>query len=142
MKAEVLSPCESPKACFIPFFASPVQAGFPSPATDYDCDALDLNEYLIAHKSATFFVRARGNSMVGAGIQDNDLLIVDRSIGPEHRDIVIAIVDNDFTVKRLHKQGKRILLLPENPEYAPIEFKDGQECQIWGIVTSVIHRFL
>ena len=125
----------------LPLFAHPVRAGFPSPADDYVCDTLDLNEHLIPHREATFFVRAKGQSMIGAGIQDNDLLVVDRSLNPVHRSIVIAVIDGEFTVKRLYKRAGKIKLLAENPDYAPIELKDGQELQVWGVVTSVIHSF-
>lgn len=138
----LLRPAPNPPAFFRPFFSSPVRAGFPSPADDYVSDHLDLNEYLVAHKDATFYLRAQGHSMLGAGIQDGDLLVVDRSITPSHRRVVIAVVDGEFTVKRLYKRGNRIKLLAENPDYPAIEFKDGQELQIWGVVTSVIHRMV
>ena len=124
----------------LPLFGCPVRAGFPSPATDYVSDHLDLNEHLIAHKEATFFVRAKGQSMVGAGIQDGDLLIVDRSLTPTHRCVVIAVVDGEFTCKRLYRRAGRIRLIAENPEFPAIDFNDGQELQIWGVVTNVIHR--
>ena len=124
----------------LPLFGCPVRAGFPSPATDYVSDHLDLNEHLIAHKEATFFLRATGHSMIGAGIHDGDLLVVDRSLAPTHRAVVIAVVDGEFTVKRLYKRAGRIRLLAENPDYAPIEFAEGQELQVWGVVTNVIHR--
>lgn len=135
----VRRPATSPERFFAPLFSHSVRAGFPSPADDY-AEALDLNEYLIAHKEATFFLRAKGLSMTGAGIQDGDLLVVDRSLTPAHRCVVIAVVDGGFTVKRLYKRASRIRLLAENPDFAPIDFQDGQELQIWGVVTSVIHR--
>ena len=135
-------PATNPPPVPLPFFSTSVRAGFPSPADDYVSDHLDLNEHLIAHKEATFYVRAKGNSMVGAGIQDGDLLVVDRSATPSHRLVVIAVVDGEFTVKRLHKRAGRIKLLSENPEYPPIEFSDGQELQIWGVVTYVIHGLM
>ena len=133
-------PLEGAGLVRLPLFAHPVRAGFPSPADDYVCDTLDLNEHLIPHREATFFVRAKGHSMIGAGIQDNDLLVVDRSLNPVHRSIVIAVIDGEFTVKRLSKRAGRIKLLAENPEYAPIELQEGQELQVWGVVTSVIHQ--
>jgi len=133
-------PILKPSAVAIPFFAHSVKAGFPSPADDYVSEALDLNEHLIAHKEATFFLRASGHSMVGAGIQDGDLLVVDRSLTARHRSVVIAVVDGEFTVKRLYKRAGRIRLLAENPDFPTIEFADGQELLIWGVVTSVIHR--
>jgi len=142
MSCEALSlrrPVNQPEPLALPLFAHPVRAGFPSPADDYVCDALDLNEHLIRHREATFFLRAKGHSMTGAGIQDGDLLVVDRSVNPGHRSIVIAVIDGEFTVKRLYKRAGRIRLLAENPEYAPIELQEGQELQVWGVVTSVIH---
>ena len=133
-------PLEGAASVRLPLFAHPVRAGFPSPADDYVCDTLDLNEHLIPHREATFFVRAKGHSMIGAGIQDNDLLVVDRSLNPVHRSIVIAVIDGEFTVKRLSKRTGKIKLLAENPDYAPIELQEGQELQVWGVVTSVIHQ--
>ncbi|MEO8409674.1 MAG: translesion error-prone DNA polymerase V autoproteolytic subunit [Propionivibrio sp.] len=133
-------PLPNPVALTIPLFAHSVHAGFPSPADDYVAETLDLNEHLIAHKEATFFLRASGHSMIGAGIQDGDLLVVDRSVTPRHRSVVIAVIDGEFTVKRLFKRAGRIRLLAENPDYPEIDFADGQELQIWGVVTSVIHR--
>jgi DNA polymerase V len=130
----------NPPAFCAPLFAHSVRAGFPSPADDYVAEALDLNEHLISHKEATFFLRAKGHSMTGAGIHDGDLLIVDRSLTASHRCVVIAVVDGEFTVKRLFKRGGKIRLTAENPDFAPIEFNEGQELQIWGVVTSVVHR--
>jgi DNA polymerase V len=124
-----------------PLFLFRVPAGFPSPAEDYVEGSLDLNEHLIQHKEATFFVRVRGDSMAGAGICNGDLLVVDRAREAGDGDIVIAVVDGELTVKRLYRQGGHLLLLPENPCYHPIEFKDGQELTVWGVVTSSIHLF-
>lgn len=122
-------------------FAHTVQAGFPSPADDYVADTLDLNEHLIHRKEATFFVQASGNSMIGAGIHDGDILIVDKSITASDGDIIIATVDGEFTVKRLEKRLGLVRLMPENPEFKPIEFKNEQELVVFGVVTSVIHQF-
>jgi DNA polymerase V len=126
----------------VPLFSHNVTAGFPSPADDYIEGRLSLDEHLIQHKDSTFFVRAKGNSMVGAGIFDGDLLVVDKSLNPSSGDIVIAIVDGDLTVKRLIKRGSKIVLKPENPRYKEIEFKDGQELQVWGVVTSTVKKFI
>lgn len=123
----------------LPLYSHVVRAGFPSPADDYVSEALDLNEHLISRQDATFFLRARGHSMMGAGIQDGDLLIVDRSLTPTHQSVVIALVDGEFTVKRLYKRADRIRLLSENPDFPPIEFQEGQELQIWGVAIHVIH---
>lgn len=132
---------ENPTKFKIPMFAHTVQAGFPSPADDYVADTLDLNEHLIHRKEATFFVQASGNSMIGAGIRDGDILIVDKSITASDGDIVIATVDGEFTVKRLEKRLGLVRLMPENPEFKPIEFKNEQELVVFGVVTSVIHQF-
>lgn len=132
---------DNPPPLKIPLFGHTVRAGFPSPADDYVAETLDLNEHLIHRKEATFFVQASGESMIGAGIHDGDILIVDRSITPTNGRIVIATVDGEFTVKRLEKNPASVRLLPENPDFQPIEFKSEQELQIWGVVTSVIHQF-
>ncbi|MCA1788800.1 MAG: translesion error-prone DNA polymerase V autoproteolytic subunit [Thioalkalivibrio sp.] len=121
-------------------FGHKVRAGFPSPADDYVEAFLDLNEHLIEHVDATFFVQATGDSMTGAGIQEGNLLVVDRALEARHGDIVIAVIDGDLTVKRLEKREGKIRLVAENPAYEPIELKEGQELTIWGIVTSVIQR--
>jgi len=125
-----------------PLFSHKVTAGFPSPADDYIEGRLSLDEHLIQHKDATFFVRAKGNSMVGAGIFDGDLLVVDKSLNPSSGDIVIAIVDGDLTVKRLIKRGGKVILKPENPRFKEIELQDGQELQVWGVVTSTVKKFV
>jgi DNA polymerase V len=124
----------------LPLFSHRVKAGFPSPADDYIEAWLSLDDLLIEHKEATFFVTASGDSMTGAGIQEGNLLVVDRAPEPRNGDIVIAVIDGELTVKRLEKRRGKIRLLAENPAYAPIEFKDGQELTIWGVVTSVIQK--
>ena len=136
---EILKLAENPDPLLLPMFSHSIRAGFPSPADDYVADTLDLNEFLVHRKEATFFVKAKGDSMIGAGIHDGDTLIVDRSITAADGCIVIAVVDAEFTVKRLRKQKGAISLLPENPLFNPIEFKEGQELQIFGVVTNVIH---
>ncbi|MCS5592419.1 MAG: translesion error-prone DNA polymerase V autoproteolytic subunit [Gammaproteobacteria bacterium] len=137
---ELLLPQGSPEDVAIPIFSSRVQAGFPSPADDYLEDALDLNKYLIQHKEATFFVRAQGDSMLGAGIHSGDILVVDKSLRAISGKIVIAVVDGDFTVKRLHKYGGKITLKAENDAFDDIKITGNSELIIWGVVTSVIHR--
>ena len=126
----------------LPLFSHKVAAGFPSPADDYIEDRLSLDQHLIQHKDSTFFVRAKGNSMVGAGIFDGDLLVVDKSLNPVSGDIVIAVVDGDLTVKRLLHRGAEIVLKAENPCFAEIQFKDGQELLVWGVVTSSVKKFI
>ncbi len=123
-------------------FHAPVYAGFPSPAADYAQGTINLNEHLITNEQASFLFRVRGASMTGIGIYDGDTLIVDRSISPQHNHIVLAIIDEEFTVKRLYRRAQVIRLLAENPGFAPIELKDGQELRIWGVVTFNLHRLL
>lgn len=123
-----------------PLFLSKVPAGFPSPADDYLEGKLDLNEHLIKHKSATFFVRVAGDSMLGAGIHDGDLLIVDRALEAQNKSVVVAVVNGEFTVKRIKKQHGRVWLMPENKNYQPMEMLEGSELEVWGVVTNVIHK--
>ena len=121
------------------FYSCAVTAGFPSPADDYLESKLDLNDYLIKRPSATFFVRVVGDSMVNAGIHNNDIIIVDRSIKPKHGKIIVAALDGQMTVKRLYRRDKKVILLPENKLFKPIEISDSMEIVIWGVATNVIH---
>jgi len=123
----------------IPLYGHVVPAGFPSPADDYVEDRLDLNQLLVQNKSATFFLRVKGDSMIGAGINDGDIIVVDRSLEPIERSVVVAIVDSELTVKRLLYRNGIAELHAENPKYQPIQFKEGQELTIWGVVTSSVH---
>ena len=123
----------------LPLYRCSVSAGFPSPADDHLDGQLDLNEFLIHHPAATFLMRASGRSMLGAGIHDGDILIVDRSLDPKDGMVVIAAVNGELTVKRLKTQRNRIFLEPENADYLPIEIAEGDEMEIWGVVTNVIH---
>lgn len=125
-----------------PLFSHNVPAGFPSPADDYIQGRLSLDEHLVRHKDATFFVRAKGSSMVGAGIFDGDLLVVDKSLTPSSGDIVIAVIDGELTVKRLIQRNGAVILKPENPRFEEIELKDGQELQVWGVVTAAVKKFI
>lgn len=135
--SSLLCPEDYPGVC--PLAVSRVQAGFPSPADDYLDQPLNLNTYLIDNPSATFFVRAGGDSMTGAGIFPNDLLIVDRSLTPETGNVVIAVVEGEFTVKRFVRLPHSIELHPENPVYPPLRFRSGSDLEIWGVVKHVIH---
>ena len=130
---------ESTTSYKIPLYSSTVRAGFPSPAEDYIETHLDLNEHLIKHPAATFFVTASGDSMTGAGIASGDMLVVDRSLEATHGKIVIAAINGELTVKRLSCTGGIVQLLPENSQYQPIEITDEEELVIWGVVTHVIH---
>lgn len=118
-----------------------VNAGFPSPAEDLGAQRIDLTQLLITHAQATYFLRASGHSMVEAGIFDNDILVVDRAIKPRNNHIVVAVVDGDFTVKRLYQRAGRTKLKAANPTFADIVPKEGQTIEVWGVVTSSIKQF-
>ena len=135
----LFSPDASARAFKLPLFGHRIAAGFPSPADDYVEDRIDLNQHLIRHKEATFFLRVKGDSMLGAGIHDGDLLVVDRALDPVDGKIVIAVLDGELTVKRLERKAGRVRLMPENPAYAPIVVQNAQDLIIWGVVTNVIH---
>ena len=135
-------PALGTKPIHVPLFSHKVPAGFPSPADDYIEGRLSLDEHLIPHKDSTFFVRAKGTSMVGAGIFDGDLLVVDKSLTPSSGDIVIAVIDGELTVKRFVQRDGKVILKPENPRFKEIELKEGQELQVWGVVTSTVKRFI
>jgi DNA polymerase V len=123
----------------LPLFAGKVAAGFPSPADDYVEKSLDLNELLVQKPAATFFVRAQGESMLGAGIHPNDILVVDRSIEPVPGKIVICALNGELTVKRLERDNEQWQLKAENPAYPDIPIYAELELVIWGVVTHVIH---
>lgn len=122
-----------------PIFMATVPAGFPSPAADYEEGKLDLNRHLIKNSTATFFVRVTGDSMVKAGIHDGDLLVVDRSMEPRDKNVVIAVVNGELTVKRIRIRKNRLTLEAENEAYQSQEINDGMEFEVWGVVTNVIH---
>lgn len=124
----------------LPLYGMSVSAGFPSPADDFIDTKLDLNDYLVQHPAATFFVRVSGNSMIKAGIFSEDILIVDRSLDPHNGSIVIAALNGELTVKRLKIDKKRIYLMPANPNYKSIEVTEDEDFRVWGVVTSVIHK--
>jgi DNA polymerase V len=123
-----------------PFIESAVPAGFPSIAEDYVDRALNLNELLIKHPAATFFVRVKGDSMIHAGIQSHDILIVDRALTPTDNKIVIARIDGELTVKRLRFEKGRTFLIADNPEFKPVEITPSMDFEVWGVVTCVIHQ--
>jgi len=132
---------ESATDCARPLFVSSVPAGFPSPADDYIEGPLDLNRHLIKHPAATFFVRVSGDSMIVAGIHDGDILIVDRSLEPQDGNIVIANLEGELTVKRIRILTDRLVLVPENEDYAPRQVDQNTEFQVWGVVVHAIHSF-
>lgn len=125
----------------LPLFASKIPAGFPSPADDHLEATIDLNRQYIRHPAATFFVRVQGHSMIEAGIHNGDMLVVDRSLEAQSGSIVIAVVNGELTVKKLVIDGDEVWLRPENPEFEPMQIKDGMELHIWGVVAHVIHSF-
>ena len=117
-----------------------ITCGFPSPAEDYRESELDINELVIAHPDATFYVRVSGDSMEGAGIFEGDVLVVDRALDARNNTIIVALVNGEFTVKRLTMSGDTIFLMPENPRYEPLPITEEMEFRVWGIATYVIHR--
>lgn len=126
----------------LPLADTAVQAGFPSPANDYIEKTLDLNELMIQHPAATFFVRVSGDSMIDAGIQSGDILVVDRSVEPANGKIVVAVVDGEFTVKRLIKRQGKILLRAENSRFPDLSIDPDSDFEVWGVVMYVIHKAL
>ncbi|MBN2108470.1 MAG: translesion error-prone DNA polymerase V autoproteolytic subunit [Deltaproteobacteria bacterium] len=139
VEVQAISKNGSTKKLRLVLYAAAIPAGFPSPAEDYIDKRLDLNEHLIKHPAATFFVRVAGHSMINAGIHDGDTLIVDRALEPAGKKIVIAVLNGEMTVKRLRKLRGRLYLMPENESFPPIEVTEGSDFQIWGVVSSVIH---
>jgi len=122
------------------FIDTGVSAGFPSPAEDFKQQRISLDKELIKNKEATFFVRVNGQSMIGAGLDDNDLLIVDKSLEPKHNKIAICFIDGEFTVKRLKVEADSVWLQPENPKYKSIKITEENNFLIWGIVTYIIKK--
>ena len=131
------SPSGPGQMASLPLFGDLVPCGFPSPAQDYVEQRIDLNKLVIRHPSATYFVRAAGDSMSGAGIGNGDLLVVDSAKTAQHGDIVIAAVDGEFTVKRLQTHPS-VMLIPENPAYTPIQFSGEDSLDIFGVVTHIL----
>ena len=139
--ATTRSAAETPRRLLLPVVQGRLSAGFPSPADDFAMKRHDLNDLLITHPAATFMWAVSGKSMIEAGIDDGDVLVVNRALVPTHRDIVVAQVDGDFTVKYLHKRADRVRLVAANPTYPDITFVEGQELIICGVVTAAIKRF-
>lgn len=130
----------SPNSLWLELCGWKVSAGFPSPAADHTQKRVDLNDHLIRNKEATFLFRVRGDSMTGAGIYEGDTLVVDRSAEPKHNSIVLAILNNEFTVKRLYRRGGVVKLVAENPIYPPRVIKPEEELTVWGVVTFNLHK--
>jgi DNA polymerase V len=117
-----------------------VPAGFPSPAADFPERTLDLNEFIVKRPSATFFVKVMGDSMQNAGMYDGDIIVVDKSLRAVHGNIVLAMLQGEFTVKRLHYEGKKVFLRPENEKYQPLEITPEMDFMVWGVVIHVLHK--
>jgi DNA polymerase V len=124
----------------IPYISEGVSAGFPSPATDFMENNIDLNKELSENPLATFYIKVKGNSMIDAGINDKDVLVVDRSLEPQNNKIAICCIDGEFTVKRIQVEKDCLYLMPENPSYEPIKVTEENQLIIWGMVTYVIKK--
>ncbi len=124
----------------LPFADAGVRAGFPSPAQDYLAPALDFNRDMIRHPEATFYARVTGDSMSGEGICDGDLLVIDRAEPLREGALAVFAVDGEFTLKRLRRIDGKTLLMPANPDFSPIEVREGQELSLWGVVIYIIKQ--
>ena len=131
--------CELSVKQSLPLYLCRIKAGFPSAADDYLDKKLDLNEFLIKHPNSTFFVKVQGDSMIGAGINSGDIIIVDRSIEPTHNRIIVAELNGEFAVKRYQKINDKMFLVSENSEYKAIEITQNMNFVVWGVVLHVIH---
>ena len=138
-RVSVFQPCGNYSD--IPFYSGHVSAGFPGVVDEHMEDTLSLDQLLIKHPETTFFARVEGDSMIGAGIFEGDILIVDRSVTPKNKDIVVALLDNEFTVKRLKNKDSQPILRAENPNYPDIVVDGEHELVIWGVVTGLTRSF-
>jgi len=139
---QVLAPFESAAKKFkLPLLTDSVSAGFPSPADDHTEENIDLNEHLISNPFSTFFLRVKGDSMINAGIKDKDLIIVDKSLTARPGNIIIAMIDGEFTIKRLSIRNNELYLKAENHNYPDFRFKNHIDLQIWGVVIYSIHSY-
>lgn len=123
-----------------PLYLSAVSAGWPSPSDDYVEEEIDLHDIAVRNPAATFFLRATGDSMIGVGIHDGDLLVVDRSLPANHNRIVIAAIDGELLVKKIFRKKDRVYLVPANPDYPDIDITDEEYLYIWGVVTYALHK--
>ena len=124
----------------MPYISSGIKAGFPSPAADFDGSRISIDQVVVKNAVATFYAKANGNSMIGAGIDDGDILVIDKSIEPQDGKIAVCFIDGEFTVKRIKIQENSLLLLPENKLFEPIEVTQENDFIIWGIVTYVVKK--
>ena len=139
-RALEIYPPDLSRSLDLPFVNQGISAGFPSPADDFLDIKIDLNREFIKNPNSTFYARVRGNSMIGAGLRDGDLLIIDRSLEAEHKKIAVCFIDGEFTVKRIKKEKDSIWLMPENKDYPPIKVDETNDFVIWGVVTTVIKK--
>lgn len=123
---------------FLPFFSDGIKAGFPSPAEDFDGASIDLNKELIANVSATFFARVKGNSMADEGMENGDILVIDKSLEPKTGKVAVCFIDGEFTVKKIKIDKDIVWLMPANKQYKPIKVTSDNDFMVWGIVTYVI----
>ncbi|MGI4886461.1 MAG: LexA family protein [Janthinobacterium lividum] len=123
----------------LPMVSGLLACGFPSPAADYESELVDLNRLMLRHPDASFLARASGHSMTGAGINDGDVLAVDRSMRPQHGDVVVACVEGEYTVKRLEQRPDSVALVAENAAYPPVVVRNADDLRIWGVVVLVLH---
>lgn len=124
----------------IPLAAGGIKAGFPSPAADFDETRISIDQIVVKNKTATFYAKANGNSMIDAGIDDGDILVIDRSIEATDNKIAVCVVDGEFTVKRIKKEADYLYLIAENKNFKPIKITEENEFLIWGIVTYVVKK--
>ena len=125
----------------LPLVNAFISAGFPSPADDYLDTKLDLNQLLIQNPSSTFFARVRGNSMEDVGINDGDILIIDKSLEPMHNSVLVCFIDGEFTVKKIRKSNGDLYLMPQSKDFEPIKVDKNSDFRLWGVVTYCIHKF-
>ena len=119
-----------------------IQAGFPSPAEDYTEPTLDLNRYVIKNPASTFYARIAGDSMIGADIHDGDIVVIDKSLEPKDGNIAVCFIDGEFTLKQIKVEKEKLLLMPANPQFHPIEITEDNHFVVWGIVTYVIKNMV
>jgi DNA polymerase V len=137
---EFFTPGTSSESTMLDLYSFRIPAGFPSPAEDFKENNLDLNDYLIRNKSATFLIKVTGTSMEGAGIFDEDILVVDRAAEVSDGRIILGVLNGEFTVKRLKMKGDQVVLLPENNNFNPIVITHDTDFKIWGVVTFCLHK--
>jgi DNA polymerase V len=124
----------------LPYISSGIKAGFPSPAADFDESKISLDNVLVKNREATFYAKASGSSMIGAGINDGDILVIDRSIEPQNNKVAVCFIDGEFTIKRIQVEKDCVYLMPENPKFNPIKVTNENQLIIWGIITYVITK--